>query len=269
MIVVDPRTKAIVWQYGRTGVAGAARRAARQAGRPRSPAVGVPPGRGRPSERVAVRRVGTLPFPLTKSAAVALPGGKLIVLGGAGSDRILAGPPSRLRVAGHLVGATHDGSCGTSWPIRAAVRRRRVRFHSAVVRVDSQPTPRTRFIRWTSRSRISALRRRRQHLSRRRLHGNDVRERDPAPRRERPHHDRRAPSQWNALRRRGDERRQDLRRRRPDDARREPRDLRVRSARRNRRPHRVASAPRGARGSGCARRTSVSLRRPVGVAHLA
>ena len=140
----------------------------------------------------------------------------------------------------------------------------------AVVRVDSQ-TAATHALHPLDEplSDLGAVQARRQHLSRRRLHGNDVRERDPAPRRKRPNHDRRAPSHWNALRRRGDERREDLRRRRPDHARREPRDLRVRSTRRNRRPHRLASAPRGARGSGCARRTSVPLRRPVGVAHLA
>ena len=32
------------------------------------------------------------------------------MLGGAGSDRILAGPPSHLRVVGHLPSATHDGA---------------------------------------------------------------------------------------------------------------------------------------------------------------
>ena len=67
VIVVDPRTKAIVWQYGRTGVAGSAARAARQARRPRPAAVGVPRSR-QTVGRVAVRRVGTLPFRLTKSA---------------------------------------------------------------------------------------------------------------------------------------------------------------------------------------------------------
>ena len=109
VIVVDPRTKAIVWQYGRTGVAGSA------AGLLDKPdGLDLLPSafdRSRQTVgRVAVRRVGTLPFALTKSAAVALPGGKLIVLGGAGSDRILAGPPSHLRVAGHLPGATHDAA---------------------------------------------------------------------------------------------------------------------------------------------------------------
>jgi outer membrane protein assembly factor BamB len=47
---------------------------------------------------------------LTKSASVAMPGGKLMVLGGAGSDDILAGPPSHLRVLGHLTTRTHDAA---------------------------------------------------------------------------------------------------------------------------------------------------------------
>jgi outer membrane protein assembly factor BamB len=109
VIVVDPRTKAIVWQYGRTGVAGAARGLL-----DKPDGLDLLPSAFRPVrtavDPVTVRRIGTLPFPLTKSASVALPGGKLIVLGGAGSDRILAGRPSRVRVVGHLPTATHDGA---------------------------------------------------------------------------------------------------------------------------------------------------------------
>jgi outer membrane protein assembly factor BamB len=137
VIVVNPQTKAIVWQYGRTGVAGSA------GGLLDKPdGLDLLPSAVRRSRqtagRVAVGRTGTLPSPLTKSAAVALPGGKLIVLGGAGSDRILAGPPSRMRVVGHLLSATHDGA--------AVVRGRSVLLFGggesvstpAVVRVDSQ-----------------------------------------------------------------------------------------------------------------------------------
>ena len=109
VIVVDPRTKAIVWQYGRTGVAGVA------TGLLDKPdGLDLLPSAFRPARQAAdpvgIRRVGTLPFALTKSASVALPGGKLVVLGGEGSDRILAGPPSRLRVVGQLPTATHDGA---------------------------------------------------------------------------------------------------------------------------------------------------------------
>ena len=59
-------------------------------------------------------RIGSLPQAFSKAAAVALPGGRLMVLGGytgSGSlDTILAGPPSRLRVVGHLPQPTHDAA---------------------------------------------------------------------------------------------------------------------------------------------------------------
>ena len=59
-------------------------------------------------------RLGSLPRAVSKAAAVALPGGGLMVLGGytGGSslDTILAGPPSRLRVVGHLPQPTHDAA---------------------------------------------------------------------------------------------------------------------------------------------------------------
>jgi hypothetical protein len=61
-----------------------------------------------------VTRVGSLPQALSKAAAVALPDGRLMVLGGytgnASLDTILAGPPSRLRVVGHLPQPTHDAA---------------------------------------------------------------------------------------------------------------------------------------------------------------
>ena len=138
VIIVNPRTNAIVWQYGRTGVAGLA---PGLLDKPDGLDL-LPSAFGRPApqavERVALRRVGTLPFSLTKSASVALPGGTLVVLGGEGSDRILAGPPSRLRVIGHLPTSTHDGA--------ALLRGRTVLLYGggesvstpAVVRVDSQ-----------------------------------------------------------------------------------------------------------------------------------
>ena len=67
---------------------------------------------GNPKPRLRVTRIGSLPRTLSKAAAVALPHGRLMVLGGytgAGSlDTILAGPPSRLRVVGRLPQPTHD-----------------------------------------------------------------------------------------------------------------------------------------------------------------
>jgi N-acetylneuraminic acid mutarotase len=61
-----------------------------------------------------VTRIGSLPQAFSKAAAVALPHGRLMVLGGytgAGSlDTILAGPPNRLRVVGRLPQPTHDAA---------------------------------------------------------------------------------------------------------------------------------------------------------------
>jgi hypothetical protein len=114
VILIDPKTKRIVWQYGHTGVPGSgpgflnkpdgldllpsARGVARVAKPRRSVA------------SVSLRRIGTLPAALAKSAAVALPGDRLLVLGGTGSDAILAGAPARLRVIGHLLASTHDAA---------------------------------------------------------------------------------------------------------------------------------------------------------------
>jgi N-acetylneuraminic acid mutarotase len=66
------------------------------------------------STGLAVRRIGSLPQALGKAAAIALPHGRLMLLGGyAGGrslDTILAGPPSRLRVVGRLPRPTHDAA---------------------------------------------------------------------------------------------------------------------------------------------------------------
>ena len=64
--------------------------------------------------RLNVTRIGSLPQAFSKSATVALPRGRLMVLGGyTGSvslDAILAGTPSRLRVVGRLPQPTHDAA---------------------------------------------------------------------------------------------------------------------------------------------------------------
>lgn len=59
-------------------------------------------------------RIGSLPQAISKASAVALPSGRLMILGGyTGSmsiDTILAGPPEHLRVVGHLPQPTHDAA---------------------------------------------------------------------------------------------------------------------------------------------------------------
>lgn len=59
-------------------------------------------------------RIGSLPRAVSKASAVALPHGRLMVLGGydgnASVDAVLAGPPGRLRPVGHLPQPTHDAA---------------------------------------------------------------------------------------------------------------------------------------------------------------
>jgi hypothetical protein len=126
VILVDPRSRRIVWQYGHTDVAGsapgyldkpdgmdflpaAARLAPSTAGptaRPtREPAA-------RPSVRVLRR--GSLPLPISRLALVSLPGGRVVALGGltahGSTSSIFAGVPGRLQLIGHLPAATHDAA---------------------------------------------------------------------------------------------------------------------------------------------------------------
>lgn len=59
-------------------------------------------------------RIGSLPQATSRASAVALPGGKLMILGGlvgnASIDTILSGTPGALRVIGHLPQPTHDAA---------------------------------------------------------------------------------------------------------------------------------------------------------------
>jgi hypothetical protein len=118
VIVIDPRTKQIVWQYGHTGIASSADGylskpdglellPAPQAGRRRRRVAVV-------SNRLTARRIGRLPTPVSRLSAAPLPGGRLLALGGliggTSSDEILAGRPQHLRRVGSLPAATHDAA---------------------------------------------------------------------------------------------------------------------------------------------------------------
>ena len=118
VIVIDPRTKKIVWQYGHTGVSGSSAGylskpdgldllPAAVTTRTTSAAATKPTAAG-----LRVSRVGSLPATASRVAAVVLPDGRLLVLGGlvagSSSTQILAGPPTQLKPIGHLPIATHD-----------------------------------------------------------------------------------------------------------------------------------------------------------------
>jgi hypothetical protein len=111
VIVINPKTKRIVWQYGRSGVASAAPGyLSKPDGLDLLPAPAAPATR----VRLSVRKVGALPAAASRVSAVALPGGRILVLGGlvdgASSDQILLGSPGRLRLVGHLPAPTHDAA---------------------------------------------------------------------------------------------------------------------------------------------------------------
>ncbi len=130
VLVVDPRTNRVVWSYGHLDQPGSAPGYLNKPdGLDLLPAVpgtavrttsAVAPRRSASNRvllgRTALRvtRVGSLPQALSKASAVALPGGRLMVLGGyaggASLDAVLLGPPGRLRATGRLPVPTHDAA---------------------------------------------------------------------------------------------------------------------------------------------------------------
>ncbi len=119
IVVVDPRTKRIVWEYGHYDVASAAPGyLSKPDGLDLLPAAIRPAAAGtsRRAPRVAV--VGRLPVPASRIAAVALPDGRILAAGGlvsgSSSDQVLLGPPGSLRRAGRLPVPTHDAALAVS-----------------------------------------------------------------------------------------------------------------------------------------------------------
>ena len=120
VVVVDPSTKRVVWSYGHLDQPGTAPGYLNKPdGLDLLPAVAAAPRaptstgtRTRPPGHVV--RVGTLRQALAKATAVALPGGKLLVLGGetggVSTDQILRGTPAHLHAAGRLPAPTHDAA---------------------------------------------------------------------------------------------------------------------------------------------------------------
>jgi hypothetical protein len=122
VVVIDPRTKRIVWQYGHFGIASSAPGyLSKPDGLDLLPASFVSarsqPVRTRPAARVGglcVGRVGTLPSSASRIAAVAVGGGRILALGGfvagSSSDQVLLGTPSHLRLVARLPTPTHDAA---------------------------------------------------------------------------------------------------------------------------------------------------------------
>lgn len=114
VVVVDQRTKKVVWSYGHLDSPGIAPGYLNKPdGLDLLPAV---PGGVKAARKtlMQVPRIGSLPQALSKASAVALPSGKLLVLGGesggSSTDQVLLGTPQRLRAAGRLPVPTHDAA---------------------------------------------------------------------------------------------------------------------------------------------------------------
>jgi hypothetical protein len=134
VIIIDPHTKRIVWQYGHNGVPGSrAGYLNKPDGLDLLPTAFLRPRRA----RTTTRRIGTLPTALAKSATIVLPYGRLLVLGGIGSNAILGGTPAHLRVIGHLPAATHDGAAVASGRFAVLYGGGETVSRPTVLRVDS------------------------------------------------------------------------------------------------------------------------------------
>ena len=127
VVLVDPHRHRIVWQYGHTDVASSApgylskpdgmdflpasslRHAAFVVSRP-----GLHVRARQPRRLLTIRRLGALPTATSRLAAVALPDGRVVALGGlvagVSSSQILAGQPGRLTRVGSLPSPTHDAA---------------------------------------------------------------------------------------------------------------------------------------------------------------
>ncbi|HEX5449596.1 MAG TPA: hypothetical protein VFW85_06020 [Gaiellaceae bacterium] len=125
VIVIDPKTKRIVWQYGHSGVPSAAiGYLDKPDGIDLLPAAtlahGALPAKKAAESALQITRVGTLPQATSRIAAVVV-GNRIMALGGlvggSSSTQILAGPPSHLVSVSSLPIATHDDAAvalGTS-----------------------------------------------------------------------------------------------------------------------------------------------------------
>ena len=138
IVVIDPRTKRIVWQYGHLGVPSAAPGfLSKPDGLDLLPAT-VRRRTATPS--LVVRRVGTLPAATSRLAVTALPDGRILAAGGlvagTSSSQVLLGPPGRLRAVGRLPAPTHDAALAAADGTAYLLGGGEVTSSAAVVRID-------------------------------------------------------------------------------------------------------------------------------------
>jgi hypothetical protein len=139
IVVIDPRTKQIVWSYGHDGSAGTAPGyLSKPDGLDLLPAT-VSRAR-RPAAASTITRIGTLPAATSRASAVALPGGRILVagglVGGSSSTTILAGSPARLRAIGNLPVPGHDAAAVRLGPAVEVFGGGQATSTDAVVRID-------------------------------------------------------------------------------------------------------------------------------------
>jgi hypothetical protein len=141
IVVVDPRTKRIVWQYGHLGIASpAAGFLSKPDGLDLLPAATRPARRQPHAATLSVETIGRLPAPTSRLAAIPLPDGRILATGGlvsgSSSDQILLGPPGRLRPAGTLPAPTHDAALAPSGATAYLFGGGEAVSTDAVVRID-------------------------------------------------------------------------------------------------------------------------------------
>jgi outer membrane protein assembly factor BamB len=145
VIVIDPRTKRIVWQYGHTGVpserTGYLNKPDGLDLLPSAFTTAAAPRRSQAvSVHLAVNRIGSLPRAVSRLAAVALPDGRAVALGGlvgnASSNEVLIGRPQHIVDAGRLPTATHDDAAALVGGIVYLYGGGQAVSSPAVVRID-------------------------------------------------------------------------------------------------------------------------------------
>jgi hypothetical protein len=139
IVIINPHTRRVVWSYGHRDQPGLASGYLNKPdGLDLLPAVPAGHTAARTSAsrstqgpsivRASVARVGTLSQELSKAAAVGLPGGRLMVLGGetggASTSQVLLGTPERLRASGRLPSPTARCRSRSRRPLCVSLRGR-------------------------------------------------------------------------------------------------------------------------------------------------